>query len=126
MDDLIIEATSFTPDIHFNAKNNELMLKGRSHPENALEFYEPINKWLNEYLINANDPINMTVKLEYFNSPSSKVLVEILKKLFILKSKGIEVVVNWICEKSDEDMKDVILAMSELTEMPINIQLVDS
>lgn len=125
MDDLIIEATRFTPDIHFNANKNELILKGRSHPENALEFYEPINKWLNEYLINTKGPINMNIKLEYFNSPSSKVLVEILKKLYKVKTKGIDVVVNWIYEKNDEDMKEVVLVMTELTEMPIQIHETD-
>ena len=42
MEPLIIEGTSKTPHIRFDAEQGRLELKGRSIPENSIDFYRPL------------------------------------------------------------------------------------
>jgi hypothetical protein len=46
MEQLVIDGSAKTPSIDFNFETGTLMLKGRSIPENSIEFYKPLNDWL--------------------------------------------------------------------------------
>ena len=48
MEDLKLEGSAKTPFVEFNSKG-ELLLKGRSIPENSIEFYKPIIEWIDNY-----------------------------------------------------------------------------
>ena len=47
-------------------------IKGRSIPENSVEFYRSVNNWLNEYAQGDMKPTKVRFQLEYFNTSSSK------------------------------------------------------
>ena len=63
MDNLIIEATKYTPKILFDAKNHLLEITGETYPENTAEFYAPVFKWLEGYIAELQDEV-VTVNLE--------------------------------------------------------------
>ena len=44
-----LEGTAKTPLIDFNGETGILELKGRSIPENSVEFFQPITAWLDDY-----------------------------------------------------------------------------
>ena len=46
MENLTLEGSAKTPTIKFDAENGVLELKGRSIPENSIEFYKPLNDWI--------------------------------------------------------------------------------
>ena len=48
MDSYYLEATPKTPEIDFNPAANTFLIKGRSIPENSIEFYRPLLDWLDE------------------------------------------------------------------------------
>ena len=96
--------TPKTPFVSFDADKGELELKGRSIPENSIEFYKPLIDWLEEYVASPQTVTTVNVALEYFNTSSSKCLLDLFKKLEGLSKKGNEVVVNWCYEEDDEDM----------------------
>ena len=48
MEDLKHEGSAKTPVVEFSS-NGELLLKGRSIPENSIEFYKPLIEWLESY-----------------------------------------------------------------------------
>ena len=104
MENLIIEATKYTPGIFFDCRRNILEIRGKSYPENAGEFYSPVFSWLDEYLENSGDQ-ETTVNIEfvYFNSSSSKVLLDLFDKLDEAAGNGKSVTVNWIYAEDDED-----------------------
>ena len=52
MKNLFIEPTAKTPQIDLNHPTGELILSGRSIPENAAIIYEDILKWVTEYIKN--------------------------------------------------------------------------
>jgi len=99
MEDIKIAPTQKTPSVSFSA-NGTLELKGRSIPENSLEFYKPLIDWLEAYSRNANGETNVHVQLEYFNTSSSKCLLDLFKRLENLS----KVVIHWYYEQDDEDM----------------------
>ena len=102
MDIISIEETKKTPSIEFNLTDKKFEIKGRSMPEDATEFFEPILIWLNEYSGNPVDGIDLEVKLDYFNTTSSKMILEIFK---IIEGTG-KHKIKWYYHMDDEDMQD--------------------
>ena len=49
MEPLIIEGTAKTPNVKFDGGQGLIEVKGRSIPENSIEFYKPLVDWLEEY-----------------------------------------------------------------------------
>ena len=80
MEDLILEGSAKTPVVELKG-NGELLLKGRSIPENSIEFYKPIIDWIDNYSQSVNDQTVLSVQLEYFNTSSSKCILDVFKKL---------------------------------------------
>jgi hypothetical protein len=78
---LIIEQTPKTPQIDLNHLSGELILSGKSIPENAAKVYEPVLNWVNEYILQAKPNTNLRLSLEYFNTSSSIWISKILKAL---------------------------------------------
>ena len=105
MENLNIEGTPKTPTIILNAEQRELLIKGRSIPENSIEFYKPLVTALDECAKEESDGLTVNIVLEYFNTSSSKCLLDIFKKLEkINEKKEGSVSINWFYEEDDEDM----------------------
>ncbi len=104
MEPLSIEGTTKTPTIKLDPKTGTIEIKGRSIPENSIEFYRPIVEWLEEYAEFPNKKTTVNIQLEYFNTSSSKCILDIFKKLESIKRARNEVIINWYYEEDDEDM----------------------
>nr|WP_294860918.1 DUF1987 domain-containing protein [uncultured Fluviicola sp.] len=121
MENLHLEGSAKTPSIHFDATTGKLELKGRSIPENSVEFYKPLNDWIDSY---GKDPIGETsvdVKLEYFNTSSSKCILDLFKKLEAISGSKTKVIVNWFFEEDDEDMEEAGQDYQAIISLPFNI-----
>ena len=105
MENLFIEETIKTPQIEFDAEKGTLRISGKSIPENTAEFYKPVYDWLNEYSAHPAAKTELRIELEYFNTSSSKCLLDIFRKLeFMSKSGTQNISVVWLYEEEDEDM----------------------
>lgn len=102
MENINLEGTPKTPTVKFDAGAGTLELSGRSIPENSIEFYKPLLDWIDRYAAVAKSSTNVNIKLEYFNTSSSKCILDVFKKLETVKNT--EMVVNWYYEEDDEDM----------------------
>ncbi|MGV3630097.1 MAG: DUF1987 domain-containing protein [Bacteroidota bacterium] len=121
MENLILEGSAKTPSVTFNSSEGKLELKGRSIPENSVEFYKPLNDWIDSY---GNSPKGQTVvdiKLEYFNTSSSKCILDLFKKLEGINGKGTEVHINWYFEEDDEDMEEAGEDYQAIISLPFKI-----
>lgn len=101
MPDINQAATSKTPAVKFIAAEGHLEIKGRSIPENSLEFYKPLIEWVEAYSSQSKEDTNVHIQLEYFNTSSSKCLLDLFKKL---EAIGNKVTIHWYYEQDDEDM----------------------
>ena len=105
MEVIKIESTPKTPMVHFDQERGHIELRGRSIPENSLEFYKELLEWLEEYGNNPKAKTNVEVQLEYFNTSSSKCILDVFKALEGIHKKGkTDMVIHWYYEEDDEDM----------------------
>jgi hypothetical protein len=118
---LIIPSTRNTPFVNFDAVNGVFEITGRSTPEYPTEFYSRLNIWLARYVEQPNMQTIIRIQLEYFNTSSSKCLLELLRRLHQVRKKNGKVAVEWIYEKRDEDMRETGKDLSELLGIPFSI-----
>ncbi len=98
MTDLIIEPTQKTPLVEFHS-DGKLTLAGNSYPENVRDFYDPVLQWVSEL---ETEAITLDLIMDYTNTASAKILLELLRKFDI--SKQFKTVnINWFFEEDDED-----------------------
>lgn len=98
MEAIVIEPTDQTPRVRFNPEGN-LLLEGQSLPENVADFYDPLLEFVsNLELTEATFDVN----LEYFNTATSKKLLDLLKAIDTNTKLG-KVNINWHYEEGDED-----------------------
>jgi len=114
------EATQSTPEIKLDKENSRIEMSGRSLPENVKEFYGPVIEWLEEYLKDPNDKTKVVFSFEYFNTASSKMIMDVIEKIKGLKEQGKEVDVDWCYIEEDDDMLEAGEDYSEITEVPFN------
>ncbi|MEM1137386.1 MAG: DUF1987 domain-containing protein [Bacteroidota bacterium] len=121
MENLFLEKSAKTPCINFNARKGRLIIEGRSIPEDAMSFYHPIFHWLDQYQNAAQDTTTIEFRLEYFNTSSSKCIVEILRRLETIHvEKNVEV--TWFYESDDEDMQESGEDFMHLVDLPITFE----
>ncbi|WP_338770124.1 DUF1987 domain-containing protein [Bernardetia sp. ABR2-2B] len=119
MENFFLEGTNKTPQLDFNSNEGRFLIAGRSIPENSIEFYKPLFEWLDNYVSQAKSNTILDVKLEYFNTSSSKCLVEIFRKLEALQQKNDNVLINWFFEEDDEDMQESGEDFQEIIDVKI-------
>lgn len=106
METIKINGTDDTPGIVLDAASEVFEVSGRSLPEDVTAFYDPVLNWLDEYAEKPNPKTEFVFKLTYFNTASSKVLLDILMKLEDINNDGHEVIVKWYSPEDDEDMQE--------------------
>lgn len=121
MDKLFIDGSAKTPSIEFDAETGVLSLKGRSIPENSIEFYKPLNDWLDLYAGSPRTRTVVDVRLEYFNTSSSKCILDFFKKLEKVNGSVTEVHINWYFETDDEDMEEAGEDYKAIVGLPFTI-----
>lgn len=111
---LYIEATRKTPEIHFDPRNGQLVLKGKSIPENATRTYEPAISWLKEYIKSPNQETNLHFDLMYFNTASYIWIARMIKILSKINDREKLLLINLYFdmeefdEMEEQDMQDAI------------------
>lgn len=104
MENIDIQGTPKTPTIKFDVDNSKLLIQGRSIPENSIEFYKPLVDLLDEYSTQPKENTTVDIILEYFNTSSSKCILDVFKRLEKINAGGSKVIINWHYEADDEDM----------------------
>lgn len=111
MKDLIIETqpeAPYYPAVNFNSETGVCVISGESYMEEAYKFFIPLIDWIKEYTLDEKKPLTMEYKLTYFNTSSSRLILDMLDLFKKYISAGGEVVINWFFDEEDPDMKDEI------------------
>ena len=122
METLNIHPTEVTPKIIFDAGNNIFEMSGRSLPEDAMGFYQPVLEWLDKYAESPNSETKFECKLEYFNTASSKIMLNILSKLEDIKEDASNVTVHWYYHLADPDMEEAGEEYADLLNLNFEIK----
>ncbi|MFO8233961.1 MAG: DUF1987 domain-containing protein [Bacteroidales bacterium] len=109
-----VEGTEHTPDVILDEEQGLISLRGYSLPENTGNFYYPILEWLTNYLNKAPEVTTVKFDLEYFNSSSFKMLLELIQLISNLKEKGKQLNITWSYQQGDDDILDSGRQLEEL------------
>jgi hypothetical protein len=122
---LYIEPTAKTPQIDFNQFTGDLILSGKSIPENAALLYEHVLKWVIEYIKNPRHSTNLRLNLEYFNTASAIWIAKIVKALSSIKDSEYTLMIHlyFNIEEFDnmdvDDLKDELHPIIHMVDKPI-------
>lgn len=118
METIKILGTDDTPTVIMDAENEIFEISGRSLPEDVTAFYDPILNWLDEYAGSPNAKTAFTFKLVYFNTASSKLLLDILMKLEQMHEDGKDIIIRWFYPEDDEDMQEAGEEYADIVDVP--------
>jgi hypothetical protein len=97
-------STFFTPSVNFSAETGICELSGESYLEDAFQFYDVLMNWINQYFAEGNSEIEMNIRLTYFNTSSSRAILDLLRLLKNYQdSRDYKVIVNWYYPNPDYD-----------------------
>jgi hypothetical protein len=118
MTDILLEGTAKTPEVKFSVDPITMSLSGRSIPENSIEFYKPLLDWVDQNIRSHDQPICISVKLEYFNTSSSKCLMDLFKRI---EKAAPSASVDWYYEEEDEDMLEAGEDYDAIIDIPFRL-----
>lgn len=124
MKNFFIESTVKTPQIDLNNLTGELIFSGKSIPENAVDLYDPVLKWVNEYRLKPRPTTNLRLNLEYFNTASSIFIAKIVKSLCSINLPEATLIIHMYfnIEEYDsmavEDLRDAISPVLDMIGSP--------
>jgi hypothetical protein len=116
-----ITLTKNTPEVILDPKGT-IKLTGRLIPENAEDFFKPIEEWINEYFKNPAEITSVEIHLEYINSTCTKYLLDIMHRIthiHLHKNKK-KFLINWYYKDEDEDILEKGRFFSSSLDVPFN------
>jgi hypothetical protein len=119
MQELRIEPGKNTPEIILKPEGI-INICGRSIHENAEEFFEPVEKWINEYIKNPADLTIVNICMEYLNSSSARVFIRLFQKIIYVAVKDKKYIFNWYYEEGDEDILERGEYFASILSVPFN------
>ncbi len=99
-----VESKFYTPTVDFNFETGICTISGKSFIEDTTLFYLRLLEWLDQYFEEIDKPIQFNVKLIYYNTSSSRSILDIFDILKIYEDNGGEVTVNWFCREIDFEL----------------------
>ena len=118
METLRIEPTDDSPLVILDQVDKQFEISGKSLPEDVLDFYQPVLDWLNVYREKPLSKTEFNLKLIYFNTASSKLIMDIMLIFEEMVEEGHEVLIRWHSHKTDEDMQEAGKEFEEMIAVP--------
>ncbi|MBL7945064.1 MAG: DUF1987 domain-containing protein [Flavobacteriales bacterium] len=123
---LELSPTEKTPAVTVDGGRGLIAISGCSIPENADRFYGPIQDLAERYAQQPAPRTTLRVELSYFNSSSSKYLLDLMKHLSDLHASGrSSVTLEWWYAKDDLDMKEAGEDYRSLLDIPVKLKARD-
>jgi len=114
-DEVFIRASSETPEVVLNKNEGEIRFAGRSMPEDAKSFYNPLKEWVAKYAEDPQQGTHVVLAYEYFNTASSKMIMELIEEIKEIGKKDDQLKVEWHYLEDDDDMLEAGEDYEEIT-----------
>ncbi|TAE71468.1 MAG: DUF1987 domain-containing protein [Bacteroidetes bacterium] len=124
MENLEIKGESgvyFIPEVKLNAASGICEISGESYLEDTDEFYNNLIQWLENYIKEVRKAITFNFKLTYFNTSSSRSILNILRVLKKYEEDSGQVIVNWYYPEDDDSIKEEAEDYMKDTGLKINM-----
>ena len=124
MENLVIltsPETPYFPKVNFNVDTGLCEIIGESFMEETYKFYAPLMTWLEQFIAQKKKVL-LNIKLTYFNTSSSRSILDILDLLREYQDNGGEIEVNWFYDPNDPDMEDEVEDFKIESGLDINLK----
>ncbi|AYV55186.1 DUF1987 domain-containing protein [Leptospira kmetyi] len=121
MESLHIQQTKTSPEVILDTEKGAVEIIGESYPENAIAFYKPVFDWLNSAM-SSKTQIQVKFQLDYFNTSSSKVIMDILDSLQKYHDQSGKVKILWLYKEDDDDMQETGEEFSSDLSLPFELK----
>lgn len=110
-----------SPEVILEKERGRFEFIGKSMPEDPNDFYNPLIEWVLEYVKDPNPNTEFIFRLDYFNTASSKKILDIILHLKEIMRRKQNVVVKWYYQQNDDDMFDTGETFAEISGVPFKI-----
>ncbi|HOP04385.1 MAG TPA: DUF1987 domain-containing protein [Tenuifilaceae bacterium] len=121
---LYIKGTSKTPEVDFTP--GVIEISGRSIPEDSVAFYQPLVRWIENYVENPEKFTKVNFRIEYINSGSNRFIYSILKILDDFYKKGNNISITWYFEEDDDTIKGLGNDLKTFLKVPVTLMEITS
>lgn len=124
MENLILQEVDdapFFPAVSFDSEKGVCEISGESYMEETFKFYAPLQEWLKNYFNEENKSLEFNFRLTYFNTSSSRQILDLLEILKREMDNGADVKIRWFYDSDDPDMEDEIEDFKIETGLPIEL-----
>ena len=112
----------FRPTVNLDADTGILEITGESYLEETVKFYKQILTWIENYIQEIDKPITFNFRLDYYNTTTSRSILDILDLLKLYQDKEGIVDVNWYCKEEElEYLQEDIEDLAEDSDIEINL-----
>ena len=111
----VVEAED-NPSIFCDGDKGLIEIEGRSLPENAETFYNPLIEWITKYIEHPKPETTISLGFDYLNSSSAKKILEILMLLKKLLPDN-KLKIFWKYRSDDEDMYEEGKDFEKMTKL---------
>lgn len=119
---LRIEATEDTPLIDFDTTTGVFKVTGRALPEDAHEFFKPIEEWVQAYVESPLDNTVVEMRIDYFNSAATRYIFNLLMCFEdIVDDETGEVKIVWYYKEGDDMIETKGEELSSILELPFEM-----
>ncbi|MBN4072636.1 DUF1987 domain-containing protein [Crocinitomix catalasitica] len=115
MENFLREGTDKTPYVSLQA-DGQFEISGCSKPEDCAKFFFKIMDWMSDYFRTPAKHTQINISFRYINSSSCSMIYKIFHFFNRLPGTGrSSVSCHWIYEEGDEQMKEFILQIKEIS-----------
>jgi len=125
LEPLVRDKKEDTPLVILDAQQGIFELTGRSLPEDATHFYNPIVDWIVKYAEEPNPDSEFVFRFEYYNTATSRTLIRLFDEI----AKVTNPTVVWYYDPADAedegDIDEVAQDLSALSGIPFDFRPIE-
>ncbi len=121
---LRIEATEDTPLIDFDTSTGVFKVTGRALPEDAHEFFKPIEEWVQAYVESPLDSTVVEMRIDYFNSAATRYIFNLLMCFEDIVDDGGDAKIVWYYKEGDDLIESKGEEISSILELPFEMKTI--
>ena len=122
VDSLRIGATEDTPEIDFDTTTGVFKVTGRALPENAHEFFKPIEEWVQSYVESPLESTVVEMRIDYFNSAATRYIFNLLMCFEGIVDDGGDAKVIWYYKEDDDMIETKGEELASILEVPFEMK----
>jgi hypothetical protein len=103
--EVLASATPKTPEITYDEAGKRILISGRSYPEDLHAFWDPITAKLEEIIL-SSDSILVQFDLNYHNSGSTRIILNLIKFCESDQASGCDISMEWQYDPDDEQTEE--------------------